>query len=297
MKFAQSSFLYFNYPLEQAIRRLHQLGYAGIEIWGGRPHMYRRDLDAKLDSLKALLDECEMSVPNFIPAQFRYPSVLCSSNPAVRLDSVRYIEDAIDNALKLGAPSVSLCAGMTLWGESVDAGWANLRQSIVELLDYTDKTDLLLLIEPAHRAESTLVLTAADGLRMIHEIKSERLGICFDTGHAAVNGEDLAQAVRALKETPLHVHIDDNRGDSDAHMIPGEGSIDYAPFVGALEEIGYRGFLSAELGFQYTLDPDPAAGKTYLALSELLATAQPVISASAVRADPGASRNGKETDS
>ena len=138
MKLAQSSFLYFNFPLKQAIRRLHLLGYQGIEIWGGRPHMYRHDLDAELDSLKELLDECEMTVPNFIPAQFRYPSILCSSNTAVRRDSVRYIEDAIDNALGLGAPSVSLCAGMTLAGESVDAGWANLRQSITELLDYTD---------------------------------------------------------------------------------------------------------------------------------------------------------------
>ncbi|HEX7588141.1 MAG TPA: sugar phosphate isomerase/epimerase family protein [Anaerolineae bacterium] len=269
MKLAQSSFLYFNFPLKQAIRRLHQLGYQGIEIWGGRPHMYRHDLDAELDSLKALLDECEMTVPNFIPAQFRYPSILCSSNTAVRRDSVRYIEDAIDNALGLGAPSVSLCAGMTLAGESVDAGWANLRQSITELLDYTDKTKLLLLIEPAHRAESTLILTAADGLRMVHEIKSERLGICFDTGHAAVNGEDLAQSVRLLAGVPMHIHIDDNRGDSDAHMIPGEGSVDFASFADALEEIGYRGFVSAELGFQYTLDPDTAARETRSALSEL----------------------------
>jgi sugar phosphate isomerase/epimerase len=54
-------------------------------------------------------------------------------------------------------------------------------------------------------------------------------------------------------------------------MIPGEGGIDYAPFISTLEEVGYRGFLSAELGFQYTLDPDAAALKTHLALSEMLA--------------------------
>jgi protein FrlC len=270
MKLAQSSFVYFNYPLDQAIRRLHELGYAGIEIWGGRPHMYRHDLDAELDGIKSLLDECEMTVPNFIPAQFRYPSILCSSNEFVRRDSVRYIEDAIDNALKLGAPSVSLCAGMTLSGESVDSGWANLRQSIVELLNYSAPTNLRLLIEPAHRAESTLILTVADGLRMIHEIQSERVGICLDTGHAALNGEDLPQVVRALKRVPLHIHIDDNTGDSDTHMFPGEGRIDYGPFVRALDEIGYRGFVSAELGFQYTLDPDKAVRKTRVACSELL---------------------------
>jgi len=271
MRFAQSSFVYFNHPLKQAIRRLHQFGYQGIEIWGGRPHMYRHDLDAEFDSIKALLDECEMTVPNFIPAQFRYPSILCSSNEAVRRDSVRYIKEAIDNALGLGAPSVSLCAGMTLDGESVEQGWKNLRQSIVELLNYTDKTDLRLLIEPAHKAESTLILTVADGLRMIHEIQSERLGICLDTGHADVNGEDLAQVVRTCQGVPLHIHIDDNPGDSDAHLIPGEGSINYKPLVQALKEINYAGFVSAELGFQYTLEPDVAVQKTYMALSEMFA--------------------------
>ena len=75
-----------------------------------------------MDRIKALLDECEMAVPNFIPAQFRYPTILCSSNESVRRDSVRYIEDTIDNALKVGARSVSLCAGMTLYGESIDKG-------------------------------------------------------------------------------------------------------------------------------------------------------------------------------
>ena len=166
MRFAQSSFVYFNYPLKHAIRRLHQFGYQGIEIWGGRPHMYRHDLDDELEAIRTLLDVCEMTVPNFIPAQFRYPSILCSSNQAIRRDSVSYIQDGIDNALRLGAPSVSLCAGMTLDGESVEQGWKNLRQSIIELLDYTEGTNLQLLIEPAHKAESTLILTVADGLRM-----------------------------------------------------------------------------------------------------------------------------------
>jgi protein FrlC len=269
MKFSQSSFVYFNYPLQEAIRRLHQRGYQGVEIWGGRPHAYRHDLDEELDEIVALLDRFEMSVPNFIPAQFRYPSILCSLNEVVRRDSVGYIQDAIDNARRLGSPTVSICPGMTLFGEDIDAGWAQFRKSLVELLDYTEGTDLVLLIEPAHAAESTLILTAADGLRMIEDIGSERLGILLDTGHANVNGEDLAAAVASLRDVPFHIHIDDNHGDSDAHLIPGDGSIDFAPFIQALRALDYRGFVSVELGFQYTQDPDPAVEKTYAVLSRV----------------------------
>ena len=269
MKFSQSSFVYFNYALQEAIGRLHQYGYQGIEVWGGRPHLYRHDLDGQLDEIVALLDRFEMVVPNFIPAQFRYPSILCSLNETIRRDSVQYIQDAVDNALRLRAPSVSLCPGMTLFGEDLGRGWGQLRQSIVELLDYTEGTGLVLLLEPAHKAESTLILTVADGLRMIEEVGSERLGILLDTGHANVNGENLAKVFASLRDVPFHVHIDDNHGDSDAHLIPGDGKIDFAPFARALQRVNYQGFVSAELGFQYTLDPDRAVEKTSAALSEM----------------------------
>lgn len=269
MKFSQSSFVYFNTPLQEAIRRLHRYGYQGIEVWGGRPHAYRHDLDDEMDDIVALLDRLEMTVPNFIPAQFRYPSILCSLNETVRRDSIRYIQDAIDNALRLGAPYVSLCPGMTLFGEDVEAGWAQLRKSFIELLAYTQGKDVTLLIEPAHEAESTLILTVKDGRRMIEDIGSGRLGILLDTGHANINGENLAEVVTQLKDVPLHIHIDDNHGDGDAHLIPGEGSIDFAPFAEALKKIGYQGLVSAELGFQYTLDPDPAVEKTRLALGRM----------------------------
>ena len=268
MKLSQSSFVYFNYSLQDAIRHLHEYGYDGIEIWGGRPHAYGGDLDEHLPEILGLLDRLEMDVPNYIPAQFRYPSILCSLNEVVRRDSVRYIQGAIDTARKFGSPSVSICPGMTLYGEDPKDGWAQLRRSIVELVDYTEGSDLALLIEPAHKAESTLIRTVAEGLRMIDEIGSERLGILLDTGHANLNGENLAEVVRQLAGVPLHIHIDDNTGDGDAHLIPGDGSIDFGPFAQALKATGYDGFISAELGFQYTLDPDAAVEKAFVRLRE-----------------------------
>lgn len=271
MKFAQSSFVYFNYSLEDAMRRLAAFGYDGIEIWGGRPHMYRDDLNDQLDTITRVLTQNNLTVCNFIPAQFRYPSILCSLNETVRRDSVAYIQSAMDNAVQVGAPSVSVCPGMTLYGESIEKGWVQLRQSLVEILDYAEKKNVRVLIEPAHVWETTLVRTVDEALRMIAEIKSPRLGVLLDTGHAHVNAENLAAVVRKLKDVPLHIHIDDNDGASDSHHIPGTGKIDYAPFVRALKEIGYTGFVSVELGFQYTRDPDAAIEQALSALRALFA--------------------------
>ena len=269
MKFGQSSFVYFNYSLKDAIRGLGKAGYDCIEIWGGRPHYYRRDLDDDLHEILALLDKYEMTVPNFIPAQFRYPSILCSLHENVRRDSVAYIMDAIDSAVKVNAGTVSICPGTSLHGENPDKSWMALKISLNELVDYCENTPISLLIEPAHKWETNLIFTVDDALRMISEIGSDKIGICLDTGHVHINGEDFTKAVKAAGSYPLHIHIDDNNGESDAHMIPGKGSIDFKPLVAALKDNGYRGCVSAELGFQYTLTPDDAVRETILVLKNM----------------------------
>ncbi|MDY7011312.1 MAG: TIM barrel protein [Planctomycetota bacterium] len=269
MRFAQSSAVYFNYSLQHAITDLHSLGYDGIEIWGGRPHMYRHDLDGQMDEIVTLLRKCDMRICNFIPAQFRYPSVLCSDNETVRADSVAYIKDAIDNAAKVGSPAVSLCPGMTLFDRDVRAGWKQLARSFSEIAEYNQDKGLELLIEPAHRFESNLILTIEDCLRMLDELGSDSFGVLLDTGHCHVNGEDFRRVVPLCKDRPLHVHLDDNDGRSDAHLIPGEGSVDFAALAEALDGIGYDGFISAELGGAYIMDPTAACAETLTILRKM----------------------------
>lgn len=266
MKISQSSFVYFNYSIQDAIRHLAHYGYKGIELWGGRPHVYGHDLDTQLEEIKVLLNKYNMVVPNFIPAQYRYPSILCSLNEVIRKDSVRYLSGAIDNAVKLGAPYVSLCPGMALKGENLKVAWAQLRKSFTELVRYVEDKPVTLIIEPANRFETNLILTAIDALRMINEIGSGKLGILLDIGHMNLNGEDFKETIETiarLENVPFHIHIDDNYGDADAHLIPGEGGIDFSSLARALKVIDYQGFISAELGFQYTGDPDSAVQKTY----------------------------------
>ena len=269
MKFAQSSAVYFNHSLQYAIRDLHNLGYQGIEIWGGRPHMYRQDLDDQMDEIATLLKKSELKVCNFIPAQFRYPSILCSANELIRKESVIYIKTAMDNAIKVGSPSVSLCPGMTLFDGDTQIGWKQLFKSFQEIEEYNQDKKLLLLIEPAHRFESNLILTVEDCLRMLNELHSNQFGILLDTGHANVNGEDFKVIIPKCKGIPLHIHLDDNQGDADAHQIPGKGNVDFQGLFQALKDINYQGFISVELGGAYNMDPTKACKESLAFLKKL----------------------------
>ena len=269
MKFSQSSAVYFNYSLSYAIKDLHHLGYDGIEIWGGRPHMYKNDLDKEINDLKNLLKKFNMDVCNFIPAQYRYPSILCSQNEIVRKDSISYIKLAIDNAKKIGSPSVSLCPGMVLFDEDINKGWENLVRSFIEIEEYATEKNMLLLIEPAHRFESNLIRTIDDCLKMLKVLNSKYFGILIDIGHCHINGENFEEIFPKCKDLPLHIHIDDNFGETDSHLIPGEGSIDFKKLSRGLEDIYYKGYISVELGTSYIMNPNNACKNSIKILKNL----------------------------
>ena len=258
-----SSFLYLNYPLTEAIRRISQAGYDGIDIWGGRPHAYRRDLQQfEIEELKGLLEKNNLGVASFIPAQFRYPTCLCSNNEIIRQDSVAYIQDSIRTAFALGAPIVSVCPGHTLFGQGELDAWKNLRTSLDEICRFALPLNIKIAIEPADRYETDLIQTISVALRMINELDHDNLGIVLDTGHAYVVGESAVDALTAAQDRLFHIHIDDNLGLRDQHLVPGQGSFDFSAFFKALEKSGYQGYLGVELGWDYTPDPDSAALQT-----------------------------------
>lgn len=77
-------------------------------------------------------------------------------------------------------------------------------------------------------------------------IPESTVGVCLDTGHAAL-GEDLCGDVRKLAGHLRMVHAHDNSGQKDDHRVPGEGTIPWEGLMTALGQVGFRGGLILEL--------------------------------------------------
>lgn len=78
--------------------------------------------------------------------------------------------------------------------------------------------------------ENVLERTPFEMARMVTGI--DHLGICLDTGHLTAYGDgDLAGWVAALGPLIREVHLHDNHGDTDAHLPPGQGGIDFSPLL------------------------------------------------------------------
>jgi len=66
-------------------------------------------------------------------------------------------------------------------------------------------------------------------------VGSKRLRLCFDVGHAHITA-DLPGALRSCAPAIEYLHIHDNNGADDQHLMPGDGAIDWTAFAAALHE-------------------------------------------------------------
>jgi sugar phosphate isomerase/epimerase len=64
------------------------------------------------------------------------------------------------------------------------------------------------------------------------------LGFCLDVGHAHTMG--LLQEFMDLKHRLVNLHVHDNRGDYDAHLPIGDGTVDFRLVVDELAGYGGR---------------------------------------------------------
>lgn len=90
--------------------------------------------------------------------------------------------------------------------------------------------------------------TVDDMLRLIHAVNGGTVRICLDTGHLNLVEGDCAAYVRAAGDYLKALHIADNAGDRDAHLLPyGGGAIRWDGFLLALQETGYDGLFNLEV--------------------------------------------------
>ena len=86
-------------------------------------------------------------------------------------------------------------------------------------------------------------------------VNSDRFGWCFDVGHAWCSGY-APDILKKCSVVPLSLHIQDNDGSGDQHLIPGDGTIDWKLFTDTLKEIGYLGDCVMEAHHQSLEAPD-----------------------------------------
>jgi L-ribulose-5-phosphate 3-epimerase len=99
----------------------------------------------------------------------------------------------------------------------------------------------------------------ADFIWYMQNLDKEWFVACLDLGHTLLVGEDTADFIIALGDYNLvSLHVHDNDGKDDLHMLPCAGINDWNRITKALAQINYSGDFTFETGYFLNRIPDDA---------------------------------------
>jgi fructoselysine 3-epimerase len=263
MKYAFNTWAYSSfpawlpsYPLDEAIRRIAAIGYDGVEIGCAAPHAWPAYLNKERRAeLRNLLEACGLQAVSLLATPGGGPGFNPASPLAEEREAtVRYYNEVIDLALDLGAEKVLYIAGWQIFGTSRQQAWDRSKDCLDRIALHADKKGITIVVEPT-AAATNLIETADDAIELMRSVARDNVKVMFDTLHALYRNEIPADYVRVMRGDLVHVHVSDSN-----RVIPGEGRVDWIGLMQALNECGYSGYLTMEIGLDSrAADPDQIA--------------------------------------
>ncbi|PDO11051.1 MAG: sugar phosphate isomerase [Candidatus Reconcilbacillus cellulovorans] len=256
-----------SYPLEEVIRRLSAMGYDGIEIGCASPHAWPDYLSPQRRlEIKRLLADHGLKVAAMLPAPGGGPGVNPSSPlKEERQFTIHHYKEVIRLAHEWECPTVIWVAGWVVFGTSQQDAWNYSLQGLTECARYARELGVTLVVEPTP-ADSNLVETADDALLLAEQAGETNVKVMFDTFHAFYRNEVPSDYVYRMKDKLHHIHL----SDVD-RLPPGRGNGNFTAVLQALKEIGYKGYLSMEVGFHTRkADPDWYAAESIRYLKRIM---------------------------
>ncbi len=192
-------------------------------------------------------------------------------------DPLPAVEEAMTALVAAQASTVVLAAATGLEGYDVrptldDTGWATLLANLDRLASAAAAVGLTATLHPH---VGTMVESGEETARVL---AGSSIGLCLDTGHLLIGGGDPVAVARSSPERIAHVHLKDVRLEwarrvqsgevtyteavAGGMYVPlGEGDVDIAAIVTALEDNGYAGWYVLEQDTILGGGPDGSGGE------------------------------------
>ena len=117
------------------------------------------------------------------------------------------------------------------------------------VVEYANKMGVMLCIEnmPSENesASNHLYGSKAEEISLLAKIFGHKT--CFDFGHANITGLDIPKEIVTLSDTLGLIHVHDNNGKIDNHLVPFDGNINWRDAMSALKRSGYSGPFDLEI--------------------------------------------------
>ena len=286
IKLAFSTNAFKRYSLEDSIREIAKVGYSGVEILCDIPHAYAPSFkDDQVRSLKKTLAFSNMKISNL--NAFTLYAIGDTYHPSWIDDSremrIKHTIECIRLAKRIGAKHLSTEPGGPVVAPPVPSSSQQQEQQqyqdisrfekifldgLTRVTKMAEEEDIKVLIEPE---PGLLIENSRQFKNFVTKINNSKyIRLNFDIGHFYCVNEDPAKVVYELSDYIEHFHLADIAHTRiHNHLIPGIGSIDFRSVFDAMDDIGYRGFVTVEL-YPYQDNPIYAAKEAYSYLCSIM---------------------------
>jgi D-psicose/D-tagatose/L-ribulose 3-epimerase len=175
-------------------------------------------------------------------------------NRPVRDFHVSRAKAYLDFCYELEGGNLLLVLGEYIWQREVIAPadqWKWAVEEVRKLAIYAESLglELALEIEPFHLS---IVNNIALMDQFLAEVDHSAAKANIDVSHLAL-AHDAADQISKLKGRIGHVHLSDCNGKVHGDLPPGRGTLEFPPYLKALDESGFTGSVSIEL--EYSPEP------------------------------------------
>ena len=250
MKFGMSTLMFLGRRLDrEVIRGIAGAGVNRLEVFMQRPHFDAAD-KAQLREVMEALDAYGVEVLSAHAPIYRDRLKdrearrlgllsLCASDKALRDQSVRELEQAIGACAAFGAPNLVVHTGLV---SGDDEEVSRCVESLHHAAEWAKGLGVNLALENGTAPGTSVGLL----MEVLRRLGMENAGICLDVGHSAIYSNPHAD-VRQARPFLFSVHLHDNDGTEDQHLLPGRGTVDFFDVVAFLRKSGFIGIMTMEV--------------------------------------------------
>jgi len=222
-----------NMPLKDRLKLAKDVGFDGIEI----PPMDEKPAD----EIRAIADDVGIELHSIIYGGWHAP--LSSADEKIVEAGLKGIERALHTAKRVGADAVLLVPGIVDARTRYIECYERTQRNIKRILPLAEELGITIAVE---NVWNNFLLSPIEFARYVDEFNSERLRAYFDVGNVVKFGfpEDW---IRTLGKRIVKVHLKDFKRDTNKFVMLLEGDVNWEAVRQALIEVGYRGYLTAEL--------------------------------------------------
>jgi sugar phosphate isomerase/epimerase len=247
--------------LADGFARAAGLGFDAVEIFPAAAE----DLDAREIKRLCAAHNLKVAAIGTGAGWVKHKLRLTDPDPAVRRRAQDFIAAIVDFAGGFGAPAIlGSMQGRWEGGVTREQALSWLAGALEQLGPRAAAQGVPLLYEFLNRYETNLFNRVADSLEFLKTLRTQNVKLLCDLFHMNIEEPDLAAALRLAGPKLGHIHF----ADSNRRAI-GLGHTDMKPVMAALRDVGYDGYLSAEV---FALpDSQTAAEQTIKSFRQLTA--------------------------